>query len=82
MAFEYLKVLIYNSTGNECNTYGGSDPGSPCLFPFMSGEITYEGCTTVENGGVPWCATAYRSNSIIAIGWSNCYPGCPNASMS
>ena len=32
------------------------DPGTPCTFPFTYRGETYTSCTTVDNGGIPWCS--------------------------
>ncbi len=39
--------------------------------------VSYEDCTTAENGGVPWCATAVDSRYNYRDGlWGNCAENC------
>merc|ERR1712112_795 len=45
-----------------------------CKFPFMYRGIKYIECTTVNNWGVPWCATTTHSNGDTNL-WSNCNEG-------
>jgi len=38
-------------------TYGGNTCGKNCVFPFTYRHKKYESCITLNNKGVPWCAT-------------------------
>lgn len=49
-------------------TYGGTNPGAACSFPFWSDGVQYFGCTTdggrggTGGGSQPWCATGPTSH--------------------
>merc|ERR1712243_398603 len=45
-----------------------------CKFPFTYRGIKYRECTTVDNGGIPWCATTTHSNGDSNL-WKNCDAG-------
>ena len=38
-------------------TCGGNAGGAPCLFPFTYKGVKHTSCTTLDNGGQPWCYT-------------------------
>ena len=69
-------VPLIRRLKEDCQTSGGSSPGSKCVFPFSYKGMTYTGCTTMENSGAPWCAISYHNNSIDVKHWSNCGQGC------
>ena len=81
-----LQSLSLFSFRKGCNTNGGSHPNVPCVFPFIYKGTTYTGCTDVDNGGVPWCATTTLGVNAPYFGClpiyvptytGNCEPSCP-----
>uniref|UniRef100_A0A0K2UFQ3 Matrix metallopeptidase 9 (Gelatinase B, 92kDa gelatinase, 92kDa type IV collagenase) [Ceratotherium simum simum] n=1 Tax=Lepeophtheirus salmonis TaxID=72036 RepID=A0A0K2UFQ3_LEPSM len=52
---------------NQCQTL----TGKLCVFPFMYNGQSYTNCTSVDNGGIKWCATSVDSNSNY-LGFGNC----------
>ena len=60
-----------------CKTNGGDHPNSPCVFPFIYNNVKYAACTSVDNGGTPWCSTEVNGNGDYIDGkWGNCGPEC------
>ena len=58
----------------------GSNPYEPCVFLFIWNDVYYYGCTGVDNGGVPWCATQTVNDLYVSGYWGNCEEGCPGGS--
>ena len=63
-----------------CSTNGGDKTNEPCVFPFIWNGVYYYGCTSVDNGGVPWCATQTLYDAYVPGYWGNCEEGCPGGS--
>ena len=62
-----------STTGSDCfiPTIGGTAGArSVCIFPFNYRGITYTGCSSVDNGGVPWCYTSFNYENDHL--WGNC----------
>ena len=41
------------------------------MFPFIYGGTEYSECTTVSNGGTPWCATSVNDENVMTA-YGNC----------
>ena len=53
------------------------DPEKPCIFPFVSGAVTYNECTNSSGTG-PWCATEVDTNGVMVDNkWGFCNTACP-----
>ena len=50
------------------------DPGKPCIFPFTSGDVTYNQCVHGIQGS--WCATEVDTNG-HKTEWGYCHVACP-----
>ena len=60
-----------------CKTNAGDHPNSPCVFPFIYNNVRYAACTSIDNGGTPWCSTEVNDNGDYIEGkWGNCGPEC------
>ncbi|XP_025975853.2 matrix metalloproteinase-9 [Dromaius novaehollandiae] len=54
-------------------TQGGNSDGSPCVFPFVFGGVSYDACTTDgRSDGYRWCATTASFDQDKKYGF------CPN----
>ena len=64
-----IKIGIFLET---CKTVGSS--GSPCVFPFVYRDQTYDTCTTRDSDtGQPWCATKVDSDGwVVDHAWGDC----------
>ena len=64
-----IKIWIFLET---CKTVGSS--GSPCVFPFVYRDQTYDTCTTRDSDtGQPWCATKVDSDGwVVDHAWGDC----------
>ena len=52
------------------------DPEKPCVFPFVSGAVTYNKC--LDSGSGPWCATEVDINrAVVANKYGFCNTACP-----
>lgn len=61
--------LAFGLTDTTCVTSGGSvAAGTACSFPFVYLGVTYSSCTSIDNGGVPWCST---TTQFVGF-WGNC----------
>ena len=77
----YINSTDYRLCSKKgCSTNGGSKPYEPCVFPFIWNDVYYYGCTGVDNGGVPWCATQTVNDLYVSGYWGNCEEGCPGGS--
>ena len=60
-----------------CKTSSGPKSGELCIFPFLYKNVAYNGCTDVENKGVPWCSVkVYNNGSHVDGEWGNCGSNC------
>ncbi|XP_040574629.1 72 kDa type IV collagenase [Lepeophtheirus salmonis] len=66
-----LTALFSQSNGQICLT----TDNRLCVFPFIYGEQSYNGCTAADNNGVFWCATDLYSTG-FAKGYGNCKTSC------
>ena len=63
---------------SECKAH----TGITCIFPFIYRGVKYSGCTTVDNGEVPWCSTVtdkdgnYIDHPSNFHTWGNCGQNC------
>merc|ERR1712025_1274273 len=58
----------------ECVTTAGPVTGAACVFPFLFGGETFNGCTTA-GGFDPWCYTMVDADG---VGVKGRYGDCPN----
>ena len=56
------------SESAECKTRSGI----PCQIPFTYGEMHYDTCINIDNGGVPWCFTNQSTGRWDACTASSC----------
>jgi uncharacterized protein YfaP (DUF2135 family) len=68
-----------DSCGTDCITRSTSTvPNRACVFPFKYGDVTYDTCTTTDNGAVPWCSVKVDIWGVhIPTNWGECGEGCP-----
>jgi len=68
--------------GFKCNVYKVTGAASPtvgcvttdkkkCVFPFKYKGVTYNGCSTANNGGKLWCSTENKAD-LNYNKWGNC----------
>ena len=73
---------MFSDSGKTCttmNTQGGSQGGSPCVFPWKYKGKTYNSCTMDwETDQRPWCATKVDENgAVFSTNYGYCGANCP-----
>ena len=77
MYFCYLASSCRTMTSSS-NT--NPDPNKACVFPFTYRGNEYTQCTSLNNGGVFWCATEVSSGgAYITDKWGVCTEECRTA---
>jgi len=65
--------------------FDGCQTGDPCVLPFRYKNVTYDGCTTVEDPEDKlWCSTKVDSSGVhqrFSKTWGHCAAHCPEAAM-
>eukprot|EP00096_Caligus_rogercresseyi_P009344 TRINITY_DN3157_c0_g1_i3.p1 TRINITY_DN3157_c0_g1~~TRINITY_DN3157_c0_g1_i3.p1 ORF type:complete len:187 (+),score=6.56 TRINITY_DN3157_c0_g1_i3:58-561(+) len=77
------EVTAYGVCSDSCprtSTIGpdvcGSLEGQRCVFPFVYKGNTYNGCTTLDNSGRPWCATSINPSTKEYVNYGECNKAC------
>ena len=56
--------------------------GIPCESPLEYEGKRYDGCISMDNGGIPWCSTQVDGNNNHVDGeWGNCGDTCDGAGI-